>query len=345
MHALPPGLGSPRHVSIRARLGGRAMLERVRARYSVDDVSIRARLGGRAMPANSSLKTKAWMFQSAPGWVAGRCGPALSPAALAAQGFNPRPAGWPGDAPPAASAHPTPREFQSAPGWVAGRCNTAPLKSAFEDGFQSAPGWVAGRCHRWPCQPGRLSKFQSAPGWVAGRCSVYGATQRPALVVSIRARLGGRAMPNLGGEFLEQLDVSIRARLGGRAMRPEVQRPALYATGFNPRPAGWPGDAEVSTSERPPFHVSIRARLGGRAMPDQCGVSRGGHDVSIRARLGGRAMRRYSRRTSCHTPCFNPRPAGWPGDAQFAPELVGLCLVFQSAPGWVAGRCVKVDRK
>ncbi len=84
--------------------------------------------------------------------------------------------------------------------------------------------------------------------------------------VSIRARPGGRAMPNKRLAIDNELRVSIRARPGGRAMQPIKGR--FQAVG----------------------NVSIRARPGGRAMPAVCAAQRQGQIVSIRARPGGRAM-------------------------------------------------------
>ncbi len=108
-------------VSIRARPGGRAMHRRrprqhrpaksfnprpagrpgdAAAHEAVGDglmVSIRARPGGRAMRRSARRVMRFLVFQSAPGREAGRC-PARRGRARRAAGFNPRPAGRPGDA-------------------------------------------------------------------------------------------------------------------------------------------------------------------------------------------------------------------------------------------------------
>ncbi len=143
--------------------------------------------------------------------------------------------------------------------------------------------------------------------------------------------------------------VSIRARPIGRAMLPRCWSPSN--TGFNPRPANWPGDAPFNctlqgvqsaamaqprtanyrtmrfqsapgqlagrcrSSSRAVDHgVSIRARPIGRAMPIVRQPS-ASPTVSIRARPIGRAMR-IGTPADVNRTCFNPRPANWPGDAR-----------------------------
>ena len=86
-----------RRVSIRARLVGRAMPVVARHAACQRHVSIRARLVGRAMPSALRHARRDRWFQSAPGWLAGRCR-SLPRASREALSFNPRPAGWPGDA-------------------------------------------------------------------------------------------------------------------------------------------------------------------------------------------------------------------------------------------------------
>ncbi len=97
-----------------------------------------------------------------------------------------------------------------------------------------------------------------------------------------------------------------------------MPEPRCRADSFNPRPANWPGDAAGSG---PPDRsgVSIRARPIGRAMP-----------LPSLSRV--RRLR------------FNPRPANWPGDAASRSTGIWLALVFQSAPGQLAGRCVATER-
>ena len=107
-----------RQVSIRARLVGRAMLRRRGRLAALKFQSAPGWLAGRCAAIASNTPTR--MFQSAPGWLAGRC--RRCPVTAWQHGFNPRPAGWPGDAVNAASQRPD--RFQSAPGWLAGRCAT-----------------------------------------------------------------------------------------------------------------------------------------------------------------------------------------------------------------------------
>ena len=110
-------------------------------------VSIRARPIGRAMRGLvTAPRPDRWMFQSAPGRLAGRCarwqpsaasaavvsirarpiGRAMRAAASAQSRrlacFNPRPADWPGDAVYGRDVPASHRQFQSAPGRLAGRC-------------------------------------------------------------------------------------------------------------------------------------------------------------------------------------------------------------------------------
>ena len=169
-------------------------MQPVSARRAPREVSIRARLVGRAMPVSTTTTWSVNPFQSAPGWLAGRCtdlysghgilGEVSIRARLVGRAmrvwslicdtflrcFNPRPAGWPGDA-TTCSRHPE--------GYT---------------GFNPRP---AG----WP-----------------GDAGVAHANQVDALIVSIRARLVGRAMQAAMRTQVDALIVSIRARLVGRAM-------------------------------------------------------------------------------------------------------------------------------
>ncbi len=300
-------------VSIRARLGGRAMRHAGFAIRRYGGVSIRARLGGRAM-----RECAEWGHESVPVSIRARLG-----------------------------------------GRAMRRWYTLPDEP---DLFQSAPGWVAGRCVRTTDAPTFAGLFQSAPGWVAGRCSVPQGPRVANYRVSIRARLGGRAM--LADMDLTDSFFTFQSAPGwvaGRCRRrpPRKDQP----TRFNPRPAGWPGDAPDYSPIGRAELVSIRARLGGRAMPDRARPTRK-CSISFNPRPAGWPgdasidspdLRRRKR--------FNPRPAGWPGDAMVehirpAPASVSIRarlggrampftpapiippgVRFQSAPGWVAGRC------
>ena len=122
-------------------------------------------------------------------------------------------------------------------------------------------------------------------------------SRRPGLnlfQVSIRARPIGRAMLHCP----VPRPVSIRARPIGRAMH---AKPLGTTTGFNPRPANWPGDARQTWFNPRPANWPGDAAWA----------------------IAG----------------FNPRPANWPGDA-----LSARCVLFQSAPGQLAGRCCRTFR-
>ncbi len=154
--------------------------------------------------------------------------------------------------------------------------------------FQSAPGREAGRC-RAGC-PGR-------PGWrcfnprPAGRPgdALDLVHERDQVVVSIRARPGGRAMrrcrrPAFGGSGFQ----SAPGREAGRCARLRISTAA--PTRFNPRPAGRPGDAAPSRCAGRPagcFNPRPAGRPGDAALAQQF---KSGELVSIRARPGGRAM-------------------------------------------------------
>ncbi len=277
-------------------------------------VSIRARLWGRAMRSILIAGCTPWLFQSAPGFGAGRC---AAPGRQSADScrFNPRPALGPGDA--VIDDRLAGQVDVSIRARLWGRAmpvDCRPWLAATL--FQSAPGFGAGRCVSAPVKRCRRSKFQSAPGFGAGRCLRRDCHRPAGQEVSIRARLWGRAMPEVAVRPDIYRIVSIRARLWGRAMRapspathPRVYRfnprPALGpgdalqrfdggAGGhrFNPRPALGPGDAQIHYVLRRVQIVSIRARLWGRAMRRRSRSGRTAACVSIRARLWGRAMRR-----------------------------------------------------
>ena len=226
-------------------------------------------------------------FQSAPGREAGRCRSLLI-AVLGQKGFNPRPAGRPGDAMvvpytcvedtvsirarPGGRAMPVSGSllvvtvvFQSAPGREAGRCVGVLVNTTFLFQFQSAPGREAGRCSARPMSPSGFSKFQSAPGREAGRCAF--ATRDRAIELMFQSAPGREA-----GRCRYLVDILTRH------------------TGFNPRPAGRPGDAS-STSHRKDNLPSFNPRPAGRpgdAIHGRCASLL--RPVSIRARPGGRAM-------------------------------------------------------
>ena len=138
------GSSSYTRVSIRARPIGRAMPGRCGGRGRSGQVSIRARPIGRAMRRCGQAAASGVTFQSAPGRLAGRCDRPLARWSHL-DGFNPRPADWPGDA--AAEAEERQRQAVSIRARPIGR---AMLPSGVgllhTKSFQSAPGRLAGRC-------------------------------------------------------------------------------------------------------------------------------------------------------------------------------------------------------
>ena len=134
-------------------------------------VSIRSRLLGREIRFTANTATSTTLFQSAPGFWAGRYTPS---------------AGLP---------CPSSR-FQSAPGFWAGRYWDRPTVVWASGEFQSAPGFWAGRYIAWDRDADCIYVFQSAPGFWAGR---YGFKFQwgESVCVSIRSRLLGREIPGI----------------------------------------------------------------------------------------------------------------------------------------------------
>jgi hypothetical protein len=167
--------------------------------------------------------------ESVPGWDAGRAFPGIF-AAGSLKRFNPRPAiasrairkltssrvdaemmlsahGWEAGRFPAPAGAPKVRKsFQSAaPGWEAGRFRRRGHHPEAARVFQSAPGWEAGRFgHALGYRDGR-DEFQSAPGWEAGRFKARPGQAADNGRVSIRARLGSRAIPE---EYVQIVGIS-----------------------------------------------------------------------------------------------------------------------------------------
>ena len=154
--------------------------------------------------------------------------------------------------------------FQSAPGHLAGRCVALPEYSQCQQWFQSAPGHLAGRCSAGIVPVNVVTCFNPRPAiWPGDAWSTLTLEGMPR--VSIRARPSGRAMRTMTREPAAQpwfqsapghLAGRCGWRVGGGADR----------TGFNPRPAIWPGDAMRRCTAMLWCSVSIRARPSGRAM-------------------------------------------------------------------------------
>ena len=151
-------------------------------------VSILARLVGRALQSIRLRTINGILFQSSPGWLAGRCFDCSMVNGLST-GFNPRPAGWPGAAgqrlviaEPTCSFNPRPAGWPGAAGFsleyalnptvsiLARLVGRALLDTKYIDSFaitfQSSPGWLAGRCQRKTLIPITTASFNPRPaGW------------------------------------------------------------------------------------------------------------------------------------------------------------------------------------
>ncbi len=206
-------------------------------------------------------------FQSAPGLTVGRCSDLQQPVRGTA-GFNPRPASRSGDAyrhrliewatQVSIRARPHGRAMRSRLPAARRRRSCFNPRPASRSGdaldeidamdtvveFQSAPGLTVGRCRAHAFHPVRDWLFQSAPGLTVGRCSREIDGLQAEMLVSIRARPHGRAMP--GGR-----------RSHGRS-----------AVVFQSAPGLTVGRCHTTAGFDPgATNVSIRARPHGRAMP------------------------------------------------------------------------------
>ena len=306
-------------VSIRARLCSRAMrVDRANER-GADRVSIRARLCSRAMPDPPE------------GTAQGR-------------GFNPRPALQPGDA--------QEQEALAALAEVSIRARLCSRAMPICTGLGLVRTEVSIRarlCSRAMLKlyavSGAVSEFQSAPGFAAGRCECPSRTGRRCSCFNPRPAL----QP---GDARSNRDL------------------CATVASFNPRPALQPGDAMAGFvtgsvlrgfQSAPGFAagrcrvypskiitdtpVSIRARLCSRAMHMRSGRVESRCAVSIRARLCSRAMRNRRSVGNIDKEVVSIR-ARLCSRAMRLPLVTGAAgAVFQSAPGFAAGRCLAQERE
>ena len=108
------------------------------------------------------------------------------------------------------------------------------------------------------------------------------------------------------------------------------------ATGFNPRPADWPGDARFRGGRAAATHrVSIRARPIGRAMRRWRSGTYPDLFQSAPGRLAGRCPAAFTRRALRVS--IRARPIGRAMHTERGPQKQQR--LFQSAPGRLAGRC------
>ena len=190
-------------------------------------------------------------------------------------------------------------------------------------GFQSSPGLLAGRYDQdWlgcPLRP----LFQSSPGLLAGRYfRNFGDFALAVKFQSSPGLLAGRDRNRSGMRSGSSWFQSSPGLLAGRYLAP-------------PAPPA------------PPPPVSILARPFGRALPVQ--PIKASMVVTKFQSSPGLLAGRYrpSQPDWTWPPCFNPRPAFWPGADPPYSHCSAFRLRFQSSPGLLAGRysgpCVEDD--
>ena len=127
--------------------------------------------------------------------------------------------------------------FQSAPGFLAGRYPAPGFLKGSIKMFQSAPGFLAGRYFSAAKSLAACSRgFQSAPGFLAGRYLLHWLCNVDGAWVSIRSRLFSREILH----YLSHAGVlgqfqSAPGFLAGRYRCPRDQ--GGLGSGFNPLPA------------------------------------------------------------------------------------------------------------
>mgnify|MGYP001426054221 FL=1 len=214
----------------------------LRTLIEVVQVSIRSRLFGREKRHNAACSSCGGMFQSAPGFSAGRnrrsrgagkphCHVSIrsrlfgreKPSRAASVSscsscFNPLPAFRPGETPIRFGLGLFLASFQSAPGFSAGRnVNTRIAPSAMLS-FQSAPGFSAGRNEIQRVAQFGAQMFQSAPGFSAGRNGLHSSLGQPLRGFNpLPAFRPGETVDLRRSGDRER--VSIRSRLFGREKR------------------------------------------------------------------------------------------------------------------------------
>ena len=120
---------------------------------------------------------------------------------------------------------------------MAGRYSIPQRRSARRPVFQSSPGLMAGRYFRQAVLAVVKGRFQSSPGLMAGR---YAALQPRVTTASRFQSSPGLMAGRYGGFYYEVMRpgmVSILARLNGRALHPGCGYHLRGPAGFNPRPA------------------------------------------------------------------------------------------------------------
>ena len=157
------------------------------------------------------------LFQSSPGWLAGRCIP-LPRGMVCNTCFNPRPAGWPGAASRLFQVEGVKMSFNPRPaGWP----GAASFPSLFIPSlYVSILARLVGRALQGSLRMDTHVRrgFNPRPaGWP-------GAAPLVAVAVAV-------------------MGVSILARLVGRALPARAFTARTLSSRFNPRPAGWPGAA------------------------------------------------------------------------------------------------------
>jgi hypothetical protein len=264
-------------VSIRARPGGRAMQGDGVGLLDVLAVSIRARPGGRAMPGTVVQRwTRTPRFQSAPGREAGRCLERYfegGQADVIQVSIRARPGGRAMRQSARAHLRALIVSIRARPGGRAMRSSFRPTQG--HSRFNPRPAGRPGDAQCWPGVPMWLHprRFNPRPAGRPGDARLPHST-------TIAARRFQSAPGREAGRCLSQgVDVATH---GSRL------------TGFNPRPAGRPGDAGPDAGPSPVTRSVFQSAPG---------------------REAGRCQGYMTTAPGPGLVSFNPRPAGRPGDA------------------------------
>ena len=359
-------------VSILARPFGRALPHRPRLTSKPRRFqSSPGLLAGRYM-CRVAVSLSGWQFQSSPGLLAGRYRRAPACRGSSSPSFNPRPAFWPGATPGAHQPRSESVCFNPRPAfWPGATIKTWRTTQTLEVSILARPFGralrhigmgigVRGLVSILARPFGRALRSGDHAGYGRFRVSIlarpFGRALRPGLAglptppaVSILARPFGRALlPKLrrlcpGGE------VSILARPFGRALQEQI-RDAIrqQLVSILARPFGRALLAPPAPPAPPP-PVSILARPFGRALPVQ--PIKASMVVTKFQSSPGLLAGRYrpSQPDWTWPPCFNPRPAFWPGATcptlTARPSACGFNPRPAFWPGATAGRASKTTRR
>ena len=279
-------------VSIHARLFSRAKPDAGPILDHVDQVSIHARLFSRAKPPSRACPTRTGLFQSTPGFSAGRShqhhreSRTVFPVSIHARLFS-----------------------------RAKRSTRQPSRRWSATGFNPRPAFQPGEAYCRCCWVGWNKSFNPRPAFQPGEALQVHAKDRHGLV-SIHARLFSRAKRRTQSACrICPRRVSIHARLFSRAKHGNRLDDGDGVCSFNPRPAFQPGEAFglryacahlLRFQSTPGFSAGRSHTLLATAVSSVLFQSTPGFSAG-RSPLVPAAVAAGS--------CFNPRPAFQPGEA------------------------------